>query len=191
MKKVILLATTLLIPIFSLLAQTDQGTFAVGGQVSFGFQNSSSEVDDNTTADVDINSVNISPSVGFFVIDQFVAGLSLNASRSNSDNGGFETTSTAFSAGPFMKYYLEEGPFFQASMNIGKNRLKNDGFDIDSDIFGWTIGVGYAVFLNEWISLEPGVTYGRTVFKQNDVSIDTRTINKALVFSAGFNIFLH
>ena len=55
--------------------------------------------------------------------------------------------STTFGIGPFARYYLDMGLFAQAGMNYQKIG------DYSYTRFG--VGVGYAAFLNDAVSIEP------------------------------------
>lgn len=119
-------------------AQTDQGTALLGGGLLF--QTS------------DGNSVfTASPNVGIFVLNDVAvsASFSLFAAKNT----------TSWALGPNIRLYLfgsDTGKFItQVGVNVGGAR------NSDTD-FGFDVGAGYAVFLNESIALELLAKYTKT-----------------------------
>ncbi|MEL7001656.1 MAG: outer membrane beta-barrel protein [Bacteroidota bacterium] len=191
MKKVILLMAALVATSTFVLAQTAKGTIMAGGSASASFQTLESEVGGNTLSESDNNSIGFNPMVGYFFIDQFVAGLNIGFDRTKIEDGSFESTSTAFSIGPFARYYLNNGVFFLANIGFGSSNTESDSFDTDSGFRTWNAGVGYAIFLNEWIAIEPTITYGSSTNTDDDQDPEAKFIQRGLQLNVGFNIFLH
>lgn len=119
-------------------AQTDQSTVLLGGGISF-------ETSDG------VSIFRASPNVGLFVLDDVAvsARFSLFASEGT----------TSWAIGPSIRLYLfgsDSGKMItQVGVNVGGAK------NTDTD-FGFEVGAGYAVFLNESIALELLMNYIRT-----------------------------
>ncbi len=120
-----------------LSAQTEKGTWLLGGSASLVASGGSS-------------SISINPSVGYFVLNHLAGGAQVNFIGAKS--GSF------LSIGPYAKYYIfgdEKGRFYaSAGLNIGGGSKSK--FDT-----GYSLGAGYALFLNESISLDMGMLYNK------------------------------
>jgi hypothetical protein len=66
-------------------------------------------------------------------------------------------------AGPFVRYYLLNGVFGEASFAGG---LHNFSTGFKSTLYEGTVGIGYAHFINEKFSLEP--TFTIRYFRESD-----------------------
>ncbi|MEO5582996.1 MAG: hypothetical protein ABIR66_09900 [Saprospiraceae bacterium] len=118
-------------------AQTEKGTWLLGGNASY-------------VRSSGVGIVSITPSVGYFLFKNLAAGAAINFLGAKS--GSY------FSVGPFGKYYFygdERGRLYIiAGLNIGGG--KGSPFDA-----GFNLGGGYALFLNESISIDLGAHYDK------------------------------
>lgn len=90
----------------------------------------------------------LSPTAGFFVIDDLAIGANLGVAAGE----GF----SQFGLGPFARYYVLKGLFLQANLNFTSTKF--DGFDSDSSTrFGGALG--YSLFLNDGVALEPALAF--------------------------------
>lgn len=100
-------------------------------------------------ASLDVADGNVSlqlyPRAGYFIIDNLALGAEMNLAT----GGG----NTIFGIGPFARYYLNMGIFGQAGMSY-----MNYGESYSYTRFG--VGAGYAIFLNNAVSLEPLASLG-------------------------------
>ena len=137
MKKDLYIILFVLLFVNILSAQTEKGTWLLGG--SAGYVRSSS-----------VGVVTITPSVGYFLIDNVAGGAQINFLGAKS--GSY------FSIGPFGKYYFlgdERGKLYAlAGLNVGGG----SGSKFDT---GYNIGGGYALFLNESISIDMGAHFDK------------------------------
>lgn len=104
-----------------------KGGIMVGGYVSFETKN------DNRVWQVE-------PTLAYFFANNAAAGLSVSYS-----------TLSAFSAfkyGPFIRYYTNFGLFGHGGLNYISRKAAKDNFDL-------ALGLGYAAFLGDQVSLEP------------------------------------
>jgi opacity protein-like surface antigen len=137
MKKIFFAFGVALLSVITTHAQTEKGTLLLGGDVSF-----------NST---DGNSQFVArPNIGVFVANNFAIG-----------GQGYLFTGDGFTSwrvGPFARYYFTQStkgkPFVGADVSVG-------GTDDSDTEFGFGARAGYAIFLNQSIALELGVSYER------------------------------
>lgn len=138
MKKIFYSLIFLMSFIDQVSAQTDRGTWLLGGSASYLRSNGR-------------GSLVLNPSVGYFLVNHLAGGAQLNLVAI--------TGSTSWSLGPFAKWYFygdERGRFYgTVGLNIGSGA----GSDFDT---GYSFGAGYAKFLNTSISIDFGAQYLRT-----------------------------
>lgn len=137
MKKILL--ATIMVTAFGVAnAQTEKGTYLLGGNAQFlGYKGGSA--------------FTLAPNVGLFVADNLAVGARATLYFTDGDN--------AWSIGPYGRYYFGKqttGKFFgQAGINLGGGN--------NSDVaLGVGLGAGYALFLNQSVALEFGANYDKT-----------------------------
>lgn len=115
-------------------AQTEKGTWLLGGNVNFTSSNGSSQL-------------NLFPTAGYFLLNNVAGGAQFTYS---SIKGG----GTYWSLGPFGRVYFlgdDKGKLYgTAGLNIGGGT--NSKFNT-----GYQLGAGYAIFLNESIAVDLGM----------------------------------
>jgi hypothetical protein len=117
--------------------QIEAGTMMAGGSAYFNHYR-------NSDLDVKSNSLMISPQFGLAFADNFVAGAWFSFSS-------FSEVSS-WSVAPFLRYYAKNA-FVQ--LQYGYSRTG----DIGQSVFG--ADLGYAMFLNDNVSLEPALYYNQ------------------------------
>jgi hypothetical protein len=179
MKKVLFSLAIVTIASLTANAQTDQGTWLLGGSASFSSTSVSGESGSAT-------SISIAPNIGYFFADNFAAGATV-AFGSQSFTG--EPSSSAFAIGPFARYYF---------LPIGANaKLFGDaGIAFGSTSAGggapsesatqWHIKAGPAFFLNEHTALEATVGYGSSSSGSGDAKETDNTFQIAVGFQIHF-----
>jgi len=170
---------------------TDKGHFIIDGSIFFSTNNSKSEQDGFNTKS-NAFGFGISPKAAYFIADRLALGLETSFNYTdneftNTDGDKTSSNSTAISAGPFFRYYLMNGIFGQASLGFGTSNSESNGFENKSDFFRYQLGVGYAIFLNQHISLEPIISYR---YNKNTSDSSFETINNGFTLGAGFTIYL-
>lgn len=124
----------------AITAQTiDQGTWMIGGSAGFS-STKIKNVDDATT------SLDLSPKLGLFIIDDLAVGLGLSFHSTSS--GG--TSNSSFGLGPFARYYITDPIFVQAGVDLG---LEDDS----ATAFG--ILLGYSWFVDNTVAIEPALFF--------------------------------
>ena len=139
---------------FSLLAQTEAGKVFVGANTNLSFASQSFEGQEDND-----NSFEVELSGGYFIIDNLLGGIDLAFVRAV-DNNDFNTfTSTSIGAGPFVRYYYES-VFAGAGVTFLRSEFEDDN-DNSTTISGNFVNfeLGYALFLNEVFSIEPGIGF--------------------------------
>lgn len=126
----------------------------IGGDAYF-TSTSIDGVDDN------INLISINPNVGYFIMDNLGVGVRLGVDLlSQGDN-----SQTDFGIGAFARYYVFQGLFPQVGFTYNSFKIK-DGPDATTST-DLTLGVGYSLFLNNSIALEPMLVYNINSEKVN------------------------
>jgi hypothetical protein len=181
----------------SAFAQFEQGTMLVGGDFGLEFTTEKSKYDNQTNTEGKGSSFALEPQFGYFVIDNLAVGgelgLTLSSWKPEGSDGKF--TSTTLTLAPFVRYYFEPGVFVEGKYAFGTSKSKDDfGGDVDEDKYsvgGWSLGAGYAIFLNDNVAIEPMIGYGATTFK-NKTSGEpaVKNINSGLFVRVGFQIYL-
>ncbi|ALJ00453.1 hypothetical protein [Rufibacter tibetensis] len=93
--------------------------------------------------------------VGYFVWSDVAFGLQGTVFHYKEKmSGTTSTASTNILAGPFARYYTDRGFFGEASAAVGINNQPNAA---KTDIAEYRAGVGYAIFINPKVSVEPAV----------------------------------
>ena len=178
-------------------AQFNQGRYLAGGSVGFSATTSKAKTDAATSTYLHSTSFNISPDIGYFVIDNLAVGAALNLSSSTSKGDGNDnskTTLTNFSLTPFARYYLSQGIFFQGQVGFGtgSRKEKENGSNTTTTtkhgVFDWALSAGYAYFLNDFVAIEPMVGYGSSADKYKDP--DIKDISSGLFINVGLQVYL-
>ncbi len=168
MKRVFFLLAIAVFGTFSLQAQTGQGSIILGGTAGF-----SSE----KTGDSKFTSVNISPSVRYFVIDRLAIGADLFVSAFKFG----DSKSSTFGIGPSARYYLtadRPAAFFaQAGFSFLRVNYDSDFID-DTNSTGINFGLGGDFFLNDHVALEAVLGYSSE--KGKDANDRSNTIGLQL-----------
>jgi outer membrane protein len=197
MKKITILSA--LICCISLCAngQTEKGRYMVGGSVGFSSTKDKQEFTGVSTDGNKNTNIWVMPSFGLFVADGIVAGagLAITSNKAESDDGTSSFTSSGLTIAPFARYYHESGLFGHLNFEIGSGKNKNESggttTETKDSIFGWKVGGGYALFINNNVVVEPMITYGSTSLKAKDSPSDFKLTNSGLLISVGFNIFIN
>ena len=201
---VVLLCMTYLVS-----GQTEKGKFLLGceSKLNATALNLKWKSDDDHGDDGKTFNLEFSPQVGYFVIDNLALGLELPVSYSSnkSENGNqFHTTALAFA--PFIRNYFGKNnikPYLHGGIGFGYQETGIDlgdsyidpGFDprqdFKSTVFLYELGGGLAIFFNEKVSLDIGVSYASGSEKpKEDNSDNYRSITSGIGLGIGFTIVL-
>ncbi len=117
----------------SLTGQTERGNLLLGGNAGINLRTNENTDDFNFT-------LNLSPRVGLFLIDNLAVGA--RASGSIQKFANIDGINTQLVIGPFARYYFHN---LFVETNFGLNR---GDFDVG-------FGLGYAIFISPNVALEP------------------------------------
>ncbi len=167
-----------------------KGNIIISGGVSAYFDKTSTESETSTNERQSFMS-QMTPGVSYFIVDNFAVGLSAPLHFSK----GETSHSYSYGLGPSASYYTNFGVVFKIEstfsiihninpdlVNIPKDRITKD--------FRFSPSIGYAIFLNPKVSLEPAVSYGIMNKSTNTLSSDYISKSKRLNFEVTLNVFL-
>jgi len=131
----------------------------------------------------------IAPWAGYTIVNNLVLGAnfeySYGSSKRSSSNSTFKSNSVFLA--PFIRYYLNQGLFFQSQYGFGPSKYKSDvnGVITENDgnsfILRW--GVGYAARISDTVLFEPTMGY----YASGSSDSSTRS---GLYVMGGFTIIL-
>jgi hypothetical protein len=183
-------------------AQTNQGTLIANlSSDIFGLGYSTSKITsdaDGTEQASKSFTVNLSPNMGYFILDNLAIGLGLGVGFTiiDSESGDYNTslTSTSLSAGPFVRYYIPTSkvlPFFELGGSYSWSNMNIDDTKVNMVTFNYGGGIGLAVPLGERVMADVLVGYNSLSMKydqENEYNQTTKTGNFGL--NIGFTILL-
>jgi outer membrane protein len=180
MKKTLLTICALML-LNAAFAQFNQGRMLVGGSLGFSSTSNKANSGGTITSDNKETILSVSPNFGYFVVDNVAVGGSLTyISDTYKSTGGYSSTSSELLIGPFVRYYVAPGFFGQGAVAIGSESGPT------ANLTKWSLGVGYAHFLNDHVAIEPLIYYGSLTGKNNGVTAST----SGLYFSVGIQAYL-
>jgi hypothetical protein len=154
-------------------AQTTAGSFLIGG--SAGVQRNKQHLENLPPGTVvntsPITTSTITPSVGYFVINNFMVGLQGNYSNWRQSQGGIKSRTNSFSIGPVLRYYIPFGgkfalfPEASAAYSWSLSRSKGDASGVFLDYKNKSInyiykaGAGVTWFVKPNIGIEAVLGY--------------------------------
>jgi outer membrane protein len=178
----------------------------VGGSLGFGSGSSETTVGTVTADGPKLSNFNISPNVGYFIMDNLAVGLRIGYATTKSTEkdvpaAGDETINktSEFTVSPFARYYMEMGEkaglFIDGSVDIGSgkgtNEVTSGGTTVTNELkmstFGVNIRPGVYWFITDHIGLEG--TFGSLGFNsyKDDDGGNPATENKSSSFGLNLN----
>lgn len=146
-------------------------------------QSSHSETTNGTSySKTSVFSFSLSPGAGLFVIDNLAIGGNLTISYYKQGLNKYYT----LGIGPWVRYYFNNGVFVKGETNfvlfngMGSNSSRQRSYSIAP-------GVGYAIFLNQKVSLEPCLSY---IYSHTRYSSELNERLNNLQLEVRFSIFL-
>jgi hypothetical protein len=186
-------------------AEIEAGTFLMqmgGDGISFSSQSVSSmdgygDAEFKDTYDkYNTSSFGINAMAGYFVADGLAIGLVLSSKSTttsieyNSDTGmddPDDQVTTALTIAPTVRYYIgESGVWSQVSYAFGSQGTDYGQDDYEpSAISALGFGAGYAISLNDYISLNPSLGYSLQTQTDKDAGYDSNGDDADLVTKTG------
>ena len=144
---------------FEMSAQTEQGMKILGGSSTFNV--TSITITEMDGEDVDIDNVTsegeLTVSAGYFVMDGLAIGLFLQSKVAMQEIEGFEDVETSsVTYGLMARYYLNRSFWGQVGLSMGS---QEDTGGNETDLSSIDLGIGYAIYLNDNISVNPAIGY--------------------------------
>lgn len=141
-------------------AKIKDGTVMIGGSLGGTYQKYKSDNRITKTKETgDLITGRLLAKGGYFFLPDFVVGINAEVQHVsiNVDSTRYgDRKTTDLLAGPYVRYYLNNGLFGEFNVNAGVRNIKGgDKFDIKTG----AIGIGYAYFLNEVIAIEPVLSF--------------------------------
>ena len=170
MKKVILSLAIIVIATVTAHAQTEKGTWLVGGSAAFhSVKNGSSAA---------VTYVTVAPSAGYFVGKDVAVGAAIQFTD-------VQKEFTSFAFAPFVRYYFaplgdHAKLFVNGTVGLGTEKpyqMSSVGFS------KWEFSAGPAFFINKSVALEVALAYGQNKLKNVEATKD-------LGIKVGFQIHL-
>ncbi|MFN7116344.1 MAG: hypothetical protein ACK4TA_06055 [Saprospiraceae bacterium] len=179
----LLISFTLFIPAY-LAAQTERGSWTIGGFVSYRTQRNP-EVQ---------KAFYVAPEFGYFPIRNLVVGLKPGLDITNTNPGTIDERKARFYIlQPYARYFIGNGlkvrPFTGISYGLYTStwHIKNQLIaDTDGTIFEGTVGV--ILFLNKSLGIENAIVYRDTRSKVQNLNQQYQS--GVVSFNVGINFFL-
>ena len=182
-------------------AQTKKGNFMVGGEVGLSTSSSSVTVDGSEKEGSSATQFNIAPSVGYFFVDNFAAGIGVDYTLSTVKNNNRDELDSDLLFGPYMRYYIPFGDkaiFFEADFGYGNSTdnitIDNEQQNAITNVFAVGIGPGFTIFSNDNIGIEALAKYNfassNSILKANGFETSSNSITHAFDFSVGIQVYL-
>ena len=203
MNKTLLLITALILGGSNVFAQTQKGDFLLGAgtNLDFSFLSSQVSTDSYDSDKVKNNSFEFTPRVGYFLANNFVAGIDFITTNATEKDDGDVYKSNTFAVGPFARLYFGQKnikPFIHGGLGFGKNNEEYNpsyaGYSdekVKSNLSTFDAGGGVSFFITTKVALEVGISYGNATMKyKNHYNEDAKNKVKGLASSIGFSIHL-
>jgi outer membrane protein len=142
-------------------------------------------------------SITVSPKAGFLVANGLMFGVAvdLNSQTVNHESSDSKTTLMEYTVGPVVRFYAPGGFFVHSDVAFGKNIEKSSNGSLTerdkANVFKWQLGVGYALFLNNHVAIEPNFSYRKSQTKGEIGDGEFKGGLGEFVIGVGFSIFLH
>jgi outer membrane protein len=179
-------------------AQTEKGTFLVGARtiLNAGVVEHSVVRDNVSSLSERITRFSLIPSAGYFVKNNLALGVELDISLSKTKDYDYdsEDRGSIITFSPFIRKYFgtkKARPYVHASAGVGSfksNYIASSpeyNSEIATTIFTYSLGTGVGFFLNDNVSIDLELGYGR-ISSKND---DFKGIQNAFGLNAGFSFF--
>ena len=212
MNKLVLITLTIitLLRTAEAFSQTERGRWLVGAGSSVGFTSEKSTYtsSDGSTSESKYRSLQISPSVGYFLFKNLSLGLSIQFTHARSESLGYDSWSrdNKYLIAPFLAYYIGNGrlkPFFSASYGFGRGKsvvkfrsfpddpFSNEPFDFKYTEKAFLGQGGIAFFVNDFVSIDLSAAYQAYEKNYEDWFSENGSDESELILHFGFSLFFN
>ncbi|MEX2234501.1 MAG: hypothetical protein WD824_20205 [Cyclobacteriaceae bacterium] len=173
-----------------------KGSVLTNGNLAVSFGTATSDYTSqygSSSAESGYTSWTLSPKVGFFLANGFLAGVAvdMNSVTLKYETNDSKAKTTQYTLGPVIRYYTPGGFFVHADVAFGRAIEKYSDDKESSKILKWQLGAGYAFFINNHISLEPNIVYRKSASSRDEGDGQFKGRLGEFVLGVGFSIFLH
>ncbi len=160
-----------------------KGTWMAGGSLSL---SNTLQIQGNNNSTT--TQLNLSPQAGYFLHPRFALTLGADFSTTRFASG----RSNSFSIQPGARFYVYKGLFASAQAGFGRVSTTLDGAPgtSNNNVVLYEGGLGYSLFLNKYVAIEPALVYRSANFEQTGANTSFTGATKQFNFSIGFRIFL-
>ncbi|MBS0010040.1 MAG: hypothetical protein KFF49_01430 [Bacteroidales bacterium] len=153
-----------------------QKTFIIGGKIGMSYTSQKTVLPDRTYVNKTFK-IPIESNIGYFITKNIAVGAKLNYKSEFEfyieDNINIEKTNHYIILSPFARYYTKSLVFIELASGFGISK------EIDTTpeqykilYYNSTLGLGYSLFLNQNISIEPIINYSLDYISIKTESID-------------------
>jgi len=184
MKKLLVLSA-LIFFYTNIFAQSSlrKGTYTVGGNISF-----SSYSEDSYSGSTSF--FTFAPNLGYFFVNNFYTGLSIQYTHYSASSGDFSRTS--YGMGPAIRYYFGDNnlkPFLGINYTYSKGTESNS--DDENSQSDFTISSGINFFITNFFALEGKVSYSFLSRSSSSTAYSNTVKSKLLNIGIGANYFIN
>ena len=172
-------------------AQTNQGKVHLAGSSDLSFASIKTRVEYDgrkVGEEVSQSSFNFNPSFGYFALDNLAIGISFSYEHNKIE----DNKSTTSLIGPYGIYYFGHSnvrPFLRGEIGFGLQKESYENDEMKFDAIAFDLGGGVAVFVNDFVSLDFGLSYVNLTLSDSDDSWFKAISNGVSVFG-GISVYL-
>ncbi len=181
-------------------AQTEKGSWVIGGSTTVGFNNVSTKYSagNSSSTEPSVSTFTLTPSFGYFVQDKLAVGLDLGFVSMSQKDGDYKYTANTLSAMPTVTYYFKSAtnlvPYLGAGVGYASTKLteKYDGESESETVDGlaWKAKGGLVYLINQNIGVDLGASYNQYSNKETVMGTDYKTTVGTFGINVGFTVFL-
>jgi len=195
MKKNLLIGAFALLG-FAASAQTEKGSWVVGGSTTLGFNNVTTKFKSNNVSmdGPKVNSFTITPSAGYFVIDKLSVGLDLGFTSATTKYDDAKSTNNTFAILPTATYYFTDNTVIKPYLGAGigyssiteKEEYRGRTNETTFDGFAWKVKGGFVYFFTPSIAADLGLSYSQFSSKNSGVTTNVNSFGVGVGLSVFF-----
>lgn len=172
MKKVFLIGALALFATVS--AQTEKGSWVIGGSTTLGFNSVSSKVTDGnySVKQPTVSTFTLTPSVGYFVVDKFAVGLDVGFASVTAKYGDDKVTVSSTSIMPTGTYNFKSAtnliPYLGAGVGYASAKTSDGSESYTVDGLAWKAKGGLIYLINQNLGVDVGLGYNQFTNTQKE-----------------------
>lgn len=194
MKKLLLVGAVALFGAMS--AQTEKGSWVVGGSTTLGFNNVSNKtkVGSESYDGAKVSTFGFTPSVGYFVANNIAVGLDLGFMTTTTKEDDEKLTQSVVKIMPTGTYYFKSDskvlPYLGVGVGYGSLSTKYENVKTTYDGFAWKAKGGIVYLITPSIGLDLGVAYDQFSNKESYEGMEFKNNVNTFGVNAGISVFL-